>query len=96
MQLVLELLSPAGQVLVKLLVLFGLNLVLGLGPEGFHKVDCLPVDGDREVDEVGVLLHDLLDFGLLQELLMRLLYVKNNPGAPIELAVSFLCHLESA
>ncbi len=54
-------LGVQGQKLVELLVLFVLDVELGLAPQGGHGVDPLVVHEDGEGDEVGVALDDLLD-----------------------------------
>lgn len=80
-QLVLVVLSATGEELEEALMLLVTDFVLGSGPDGLDQVDCLSVDGDGEVDEVGVLLHDLLDLRLLHELALRLFDVQHDLGS---------------
>lgn len=96
MQLVLEGFSSIGQILKELLILLGFDFTLGLGPERLDQVDCLSVDRDGEVDEVGVFLDDLLDFCLLQELFGFLFDVQDNLGASDEGVIFCLTDGEGA
>lgn len=71
------------------------DFTLGSCPDGLYQVDSFSVDGDGEIDEIGVLLHYLLDLGLLYELLLVLFDVQDDPSPPAEALLLDLLHLES-
>lgn len=81
MQLILIGLATTSKELEESLVLLIADFVLGPSPDGLDQVDCFSIDGDGEVDEVGILLHDLLDLRLLHEFTLRLFNVQHDLGS---------------
>ncbi len=57
-----------GKVFPEFIVVFFSETSLVLGPDGGDEVDSFTVQGDGEVDEVGVLFDEFLDFSGLGEL----------------------------
>lgn len=84
MKFVLIRFSPVGQELEETLILIVSNFRFRPSPQRFDKVDCFSIDGDGEVDEVGVLLHNLLDLGLFDEFSLIGFEMQNNFGAPVK------------
>lgn len=72
MKFVLEGFSAICEELEETLVLIISDFRLGSDPQRFDKVDSLSVDGNGEIDEVRVLLHNLLNLSLFHKLCLIL------------------------
>jgi len=70
--------------------LFGFLLLFGIGVSDFLFGALLTVELDRETDELGMLLDEVLKAALLEVLGLILLHVKNDLGTALDFAVSFL------
>lgn len=81
-EFVLVALASAGEKLKESLVLLLWDFWFRADPYGFDEVDCLSVDGDGEIDEIWIFLHDLLYLGLLHKLPLIFLDMQHDPRPP--------------
>lgn len=81
MQFILIFLTAGGQELKEFPVIIVAEFIFRPCPKGFNQINSLPIDGNREVNKITILLHYLLHLSFLQKLFVFILDVHNHTSA---------------